>query len=223
MINDDLKNRIKNVVNAFEMGSKNIKYAQIYIYRDGPKKIRQITLSFGITEYGNLKKLIQLYIADNGKYSEKFKPFVSSIGSKPLVDNAEFKKLLILSSKEDEIMRKAQDKIYDIAYWEPAYEWFLDHGFNNNLSLAIIMDSFVHSGGILGFLRNRFNANTPNNGGGEEEWIRQYLLTRRKWLANHSNPILRGTVYRIDFFLKHVGNNNWEFNCPMTAHGVNIC
>jgi chitosanase len=219
----ELKARIKQVVNAFEMGTKEIRYSDIYIYRDGPNDIRQITLSVGFTEYGNLKQVVQQYVNDGGKYAEDFKPYLPKIGRTALVDNAAFKNLLIKSSKEDPIMRAAQDKIYDQKYWDKAYEWFLDNDFKEPLSMMVIMDSFIHSGSILGFLRNRFNESVPVNGGNEKEWIKQYVSARRSWLANHSRKVLRNTVYRMDFMQYQMKRNNWAFNCPITAHGVKIC
>lgn len=222
-MSEEIKQRIREVVNAFEVGSKDTTVGKIYIYKDGPNNIRQITLDWGITEYGNLRKLIELYIQYDGIYADKFKPFVSKIGVKSLVNNNEFLILLIKSCKEDQLMRDAENEVYDIAYWDKAYEWFLDNGFNEPLSLAVIMDSYIHSGGILGFLRNKFNENVPSNGGNEKEWIKQYIYARRKWLAGHSRKVLRGTVYRMDFFLKHLASDNWKFNCPIKAHGVNIC
>lgn len=222
-ISDIAKTNIKKLINVFEMGVKDIKYSQLYIYADGPGSRRQITLSFGITEYGNLKKLVQLYIANGGKYSEQFRPFVAKIGSTPLVDNSTFKALLIESSKNDAIMRDTQDKIYDIAYWDRAQNWFIEGGFKSNLAMAVIMDSFIHSGSILSFLRNKFATKLPAAGGDEKEWIKNYCQARKFWLANHSRKILRNTVYRMNFFISEIAKNNWEFDCPIKAQGVNIC
>jgi chitosanase len=223
MIDLEVKTKIKQAINVLEMDSKDIKYSQLYIYNDGPNDIRQITVSFGVTEYGNLKKLIEIYIADGGKYADQFQPFLNLIGKTALVNNADFKRLLIASAKEDSIMRTAQDKVYDLAYWDRAYKWFNANGFTLPLSMGVIMDSFVHSGGILDVLRQRFSEKTPASGGNEKEWVAQYLAVRREWLANHKKKILNNTVYRIDFFLKQTSTGNWDFVCPLVPHGVNIC
>ena len=222
-IQDKTKSNIKKLINIFEMGRADIKYDQIYIYSDGPGEKRQITLSFGITEYGNLKKLVQNYIANAGKYSEKFEPFVSKIGISPLVDNSTFKSLLLESSKNDAIMKASQEKIYDLAYWDKAYNWFSEGGFTKNLSMAVIMDSFIHSGSIMSSLRNKFSTNLPSKGGDEKEWIKNYCQVRKFWLANHSRKILRGTVYRLNFFLSEINKDNWDFECPLVSQGVKIC
>lgn len=222
-MNTEVKKNIKKLINVFEMGVTDIKYSQIYIYGDGPGSRRQITLSFGITEYGNLKKLIQIYIAQNGVYADKFKKFVDKIGSQPLVDNSEFKSLLAESSKKDPIMRDCQERIYDIAYWDRAQSWFEDGGFKTNLAMAVIMDSFIHSGSIPSFLRNKFSTKLPISGGNEKDWIKNYCQSRKVWLANHSRKILRGTVYRVNFFLSQIEKGNWGLDCPFSAEGVKIC
>ena len=57
----DKKSLIKKILLAFEQSSSTIKYDKVYVYEDGPNDIKQITVSFGVTEYGNLKKLIKSY------------------------------------------------------------------------------------------------------------------------------------------------------------------
>lgn len=224
MIPDQKKTSMRQVINAFEQGRVSTKYDVIYIYNDGPGQKRQLTLSFGITEYGNMKKLIQKYILANGKYSTNFKKFSDKIGREALVDNKEFKNLLIQASRDDQAFREAMEEIYDDMYWNPAHQWFLNNGFTKPLSMMVILDSFIHSGSILGFLRSRFQEPIPSQGGKEENWINQYIAVRRKWLAGHSNPILRGTTYRMDFIKAEIKKANWEFDCPLTkANGVNIC
>jgi chitosanase len=224
MIPDEKKTLMRQVINVFEQGKVSTRYDVIYIYNDGPNRKRQITLSFGITEYGNLKKLIQKYILVNGEYSTNFRKYSDKIGRQALVDDKEFKTLLIQAARNDEAFRDCMEEIYDEMYWNPAHQWFLNNGFTKNLSMMVILDSFIHSGSILGFLRNRFKENVPSTGGNEEMWINQYLDVRRKWLAAHTNPILRGTVYRIDFLKSEAKKANWSFNCPFVkANGVTIC
>lgn len=217
------KELLKSIINIFEMGVPYIKYDAIYVYNDGPGNITQYTLSFGITQYGNMESLINLYINKNGKYSNEFKKYVGKIKTRALTNDESFKSLLKNSSKNDKVMRDCQDIIYDRMYWNPAYNWFQKNGFKETLSLLVIFDSFVHSGSILDFLRNRFAERPPASGGNEKKWIEQYLIARRAWLANHSRTILRKTTYRCDFMLGELKNNNWQLSCPLRAHGVKVC
>lgn len=217
------KDLMRRIINAFETGTAKTDYSTIYIYPDGPQRQRQITLGFGITEYGNLKALIQSYIKKNGIFSSSFASYLEQVGKKPLVKDEAFKSLLIKAAKEDAFFRDAEDEVYDKLYWQPAYNFFKRNGFTQELSMAVILDSFIHSGSILMFLRNKFNEPIPAKKGNEQKWISEYIKVRRNWLATHSNKILRNTVYRMDFFSAQIHNKNWNLNCPLVPNGVAVC
>ncbi len=210
------------VINCFESGSQKTDYSTIYIYGDGPGRKRQITLGRGITEYGNLKSLIELYVKKNSVFSKDFAPYLSRIGKTALVDNGDFKKLLVRAAKKDAAFRACQDTIFEIKYLKPARAFFDANGFVEELSLLVILDSTVHSGSMLSFLMSRFPEKRPVNGGDEKQWISQYVKVRKAWLAGHSNKILRNTTYRMDFFEREISKGNWDFNLPVVAHGVKI-
>ena len=212
------------IIHVFENDnqSPNRDYSTIYIYADGPREVRQLTLSAGITEYGNLQKLIQVYINDGGKFANEFSTYVGKIGKVSLVDNREFRVLLVRASKEDAIFRAAEDKIFEDKYYAPAFKFFEAGGFTRPLSLMVIFDSYIHSGSIPDFLRSRFPAKLPSKGGSEIDWISQYLNIRRAWLAGHSRKILRGTVYRPDFFISLLNKKNYDLNLPLAPNGVKL-
>ncbi len=102
-------------------------------------------------------------------------------------------------------------------------DWADKNGLTLALSALVIYDSFVHSGSILGFLRNRFSAVPPAQGGDEKTWIAHYVNARQTWLSSHSNPVLRPTVYRTQCFVREIDRNNWDLSqLPINAHGVNV-
>jgi len=210
-------------MNCIEMGRTEARPDVIYIYKDGPRSIRQITLSWGITEYGNLSKLVKNYINAGGELKEYFKVYLARIGKKSLVNDANFKKLLLKAAKDDAVFKREMDNMYFEAYFNPAKEFFEKNGFTNDLSMLVCLDSTIHSGSIPLFLRKRFPESTPANGGDEKAWIMAYIKARKSWLANHSRTILHGTVYRMNFFLEQIKNNNWNLDkLPITANGVKI-
>ncbi|HXR37854.1 MAG TPA: peptidoglycan-binding domain-containing protein, partial [Terracidiphilus sp.] len=45
---------------------------------------------------------------------------------------------------------------------------------------------------------------------------------RRNWLANHPNPALHPTVYRMDAFLQLINNGTWDLPLPLTVRGILI-
>ncbi len=88
--------------------------------------------------------------------------------------------------------------------------------------MLVIYDSTIQSGSILSFLRKRFSTVVPVHGGDEKEWISNYLNVRTEWLANNTNPLLHGTVYRTKCLQIQIQNNNWDIIQPIKANGVLI-
>lgn len=228
-INTTQKNKILRVINVFETGTPDGKYDNISIYSDGPVrdgvKIRQITYGRSqTTEYGNMKRLLELYIERQGMYADPFSTYINKIGgNKPSLNtNGAFKQLLRDAARNDVVMRNTQDEFFDIYYYQPAFVWFDGNGFKEALSLLVIYDSFIHSGSIPGFLRQRFAERTPLNGGNEKKWIEQYVNARHDWLKTHTNTILQKTIYRTNCFKKQIANGNWNLAQTVNANGVNV-
>jgi chitosanase len=218
----DVKTKIEQIVNYFESGSKNGDYSCISLYEDGPNQIKQITYGKSqTTEWGNLRDLIKMYINNGGEYATFFTSYVDTIGVNSLVGNRNFISFLKRAS-EDPIMRSTQDEFFDKHYWQPAKAWYEKNGFKTNLAMLVIYDSFIHSGSILKFLRDKFAEKVPANGGDEQRWILEYCKARYKWLDNHSNPILRKTVYRVDNFLTAIKESNWDLSQTFVANGEEI-
>jgi len=218
----DAKPTIKKVLLAFEQDSTTIKYDQIYQYEDGPNDIKQITLSFGITEYGNLHNFIKDYIFSGGENAKFFTPYVEKIGRVSLVHDQDFIHMLKESAK-DPIMQQCQEKAYNDMYISPAYAWCEKNGFTTNLSKLVICDSFLQSGSILTLLRNKFAEKVPVNGGDEKNWIKSYCDARLEWLATHSRVALHSTVYRMEFMKARIALDDWDLQkFPMNANGVKI-
>jgi chitosanase len=223
MITDQTKNKIQKIVNVFESGKPDGDYGCISLYEDGPNGIKQITYGKSqTTEWGNLRSLVEMYIKNSGQYALHFVEYVAGdLGRVSLVNDKNFISLLKQSSL-DPIMRTTQDAFFDKHYWQPAKAWFDKNGFKLNLSMLVIYDSFIHSGSILKFLRNKFTEKVPVNGGDEKAWIEQYTNARLNWLKNHSNPILRKTIYRVNDFLTAMQKNDWNLEQEFSANGQKI-
>jgi chitosanase len=218
------KSICEHIVNVFETGSIEGDYGALVTMNDGPHGVRQVTYGRSqTTEYGNLEELVQMYVDSHGTFSDKLRPYLPKIGVTPLAGDNEFKQLLKDAGNNDPIMRQVQDVFFDRRYYKPAILWASDNGFTLPLSALVIYDSLVHSGGILDFLRKRFSETTPANGGDENTWITQYVDVRQDWLANHSNELLRKTVYRTKCFKREMDRQNWDLmQLPIDAHGVNV-
>jgi chitosanase len=212
---------------VFETGSTDGNYGAISLFFDGPlgtdgKPIIQITYGRSqTTEFGNLKALLQQYADANGMFADELRPFLPKIGKRPsLCTDAFLLKTVKDAGKNDPVMKRVQDLFFDQLYYQPAFNWFSGMKFSAALSLLVIYDSLIHSGGVPAFLRERFAEPVPKNGGDEKTWIRQYVTTRHHWLANHPRAILRKTVYRTECFKNNIANNNWDLLLPVNANGT---
>jgi chitosanase len=151
------------------------------------------------------------------------RPFLDKIGISALVDNSTFKNLLKSAGNEDPVMRNTQDVFFDRRYLQPALRWAADNGFKRALSLLVIYDSFIHSGSILGFLRERFPERTPASGGNEGTWIKQYVDARHAWLSSHSNSAVRASDYRTRDLTREISKGNWDLSIlPFIANGTAV-
>lgn len=215
---------IERTINVVETGKPEGNYAAIVRYADGPHNIRQITYGRSqTTEYGNLRKLVQAYVAANGLFSHELSVYADRVGSEPLTYDNQFISLLRSAGRKDPVMRRVQDKFFDEVYFQPAMKWADAHQFKLALSALVIYDSFIHSGQILWFLRQRFAANPPSLGGDEKAWTSAYVNVRHDWLANHSRKILRKTIYRTQAFKEQIAKNNWDLNqLPLMMNGVPV-
>jgi chitosanase len=222
-MSDIIKIKIQKIVNVFESGTPNGDYGCISLYEDGPNGIKQITYGKSqTTEWGNLPDLLRTYIKNNGKLALHFVEYVSgNLGRVSLVNDKDFISLLKEASS-DPIMRVSQDEFFDKHYWEPAKAWYEKNGFKTNLAMLVVYDSFIHSGSVLKFLREKFAEKVPVNGGDEKNWIKSYTTARLEWLTMHSNPILRKTTYRVKDFLKAMEQDNWDLSQTFSANGTKI-
>ncbi len=187
MIASSVKNKIEDIINVFESGSLNGNYSTLVKYKDYTDPVTNANLvqvTYGrsqTTEFGNLKGLVKMYIDANGKFAQQLQPYFNHIGKKPsLSTNKDFCDALVSAGKTDPLMKTCQDDFFDSYYFMPAFSWFQQMGFTLPLSLLVIYDSEIHSGGVPDFLRKRFPEKPPVKGGNEKNWIRQYVDVRHQ-------------------------------------------
>jgi chitosanase len=218
-LSSNQKERIVQAINVFETGSIDGEYDNISIYADGINNSRQVTYGRSqTTEQGNLKDLLKAYIENNGRFSEDFKPYLPKFGVTPLANDTDFHNLLKKAAQEDETMRTTQDAFFDKHYFQKAVQFAKDNGFSYPLSMLVIYDSYIHSGGILQFLRNRFPESPPVRGGDEKAWVKAYTDTRHDWLISKGG-ILAQTIYRTQCFKMLMIAGDWTLANPISANG----
>lgn len=215
---------IRRILSVAETGEPEWSPSAVYVYNDGNGGRKQCTLSIGFTaDGGNLRKVLERYVEDNGAYGTQLVPYIALLKEGDPGTDASFITLLKEIGREDPLMMKVQEQMFDKLYLGPAFDWAARYGFALPLSYLVIADSFLHSGSMLGFLMNKFAEPKPSVGGDEKVWISDYLKERRHWLATHSKEILRGTVYRADCYLREIEKNNWDLaETPVTMHGTAV-
>ena len=223
-------NKIAEVISTFENGKRSGGYDAYVAYRDkrlNDTYYRQITYGrFQTTEFGNLKKLIEMYIEAGGRYADFFKEYVNDIGKivgnvpVSLYQNEKFVQTLKDAGKNDLIMQTVQEDFFDLRYFQPALQWFKSNGFTLPLSLLVIFDSFIHSGSIRESLRKKFPEYPPNMGGDEKQWITQYTAARHAWLSNYETKEVRASAYRTQTFKNLIFDNNWDLEKPFKTQGI---
>lgn len=215
---------IRRVLSVAETGEPEWDPAAVYVYGDGNDGRKQCTLSIGFTaDGGNLLKVLKRYMADDGLYSDRLVPYISLLKAGDPGISSDFVSLLKQIGRDDPLMMTVQEIMFDQLYLGPAFDWALKYGFGFPLSYLVIADSFLHSGSMLSFLINRFEEKKPSDDGDEEDWISAYAETRRNWLTNHSNKVLRNTVYRCNCYLTEMSRNNWGLEqTPIVMHGTEV-
>ena len=89
--------------------------------------------------------------------------------------------------------------------------------------MLVIADSFLQSGSMLQFLRNRFREVPPAKGGQEKMFIADYTYVRNNWLSGHPNRAIHNSAYRTRCYLSQINSENWNLDSlPIVMNGVRV-
>jgi chitosanase len=184
-------------------------------------------LSFGRSQLslgsGNLAKLIDAYCKNPGaRFGARLSPFLRDLSDRntSLDSNTKLHNLL-RATADDPVMRDTQDSYFDRGFWQQAAQEAARRDIRSALGVATVYDSWVQ--GAWSLMRDR----TVDNHGsvaslGEQAWIAAYLATRRQWLDENPNPILRKTVYRMDALGALARQAQWSLNLPLLVRDQEI-
>ncbi|QSX31705.1 chitosanase [Shewanella cyperi] len=220
----DPKTLIQLIETQFGKGHQSLGYDSLKIQDDGVNGSFQITYGrCQAKEQDKLRYLIEMYVENEGVFSDDFVPFLDRIGTESLVSHEGFHQLLVQAANDDPIMRQTQDAFFDTFYWDPAKAWCEAHGLMCPLSLLVIYDSFVQSGCVPLFLRKRFSEKPPSKGGDEHKWLAAYVEARHQWLKYHKRRELRAGTAHTQMFRAEMARGNWDLSqTPIMVEGVPI-
>lgn len=217
------KDAAQAIVNIFETGKVLGDYASVVSVAGDPGGLTygksQTTLNSG-----NLYLLIKAYTeADGAVFANDLRPFLELLRNRAaqLNSNAELRSILHRAGKEDGVMMDTQDEFFDRVYWTPALSRARAIDVETALGTTVVYDSIIHGSWVR--MRDRtINRHGQLSDIGEQTWISHYINVRREWLANHSVPLLRRTVYRMDALRRLVRAENWNLELPFTVRTLEI-
>ncbi len=215
------KRAAQAIVNIFETGSARGEYDTVTLL---PGDSGHLTYGRSQTTLGsgNLYLLIKAYCASPGAaFAQQLRGYLPRLEDIDLsLDHDHAFRALLKDAGCDPVMQEAQDAFFDRVYWTPAALAAEDLGLGDPLSVAVVYDSKVH--GSWPMIRDRVSSDRGRPGGHPRDWTRAYVDERRRWLAGHSNSLLRRTVYRMDAFHALMRDGNWSLALPFSVRGTAV-
>jgi len=219
MLTDIQKKIAQAIVNIFETGSVLGEYGSVTVLHGDSGHLTygrsQTTLSSG-----NLYLLVKAYCdAPSNIYGDRLRTYVERLQARDVaLDHDVALHALLRQCGRDPVMHAEQDAFFDRVYWGPATATTQRIGITGALATAVVYDGLVH--GSWGAMRDRTNAVCGEaSETGERKWIEEYVKQRRNWLGNHSNTLLRKTVYRMDAFRALIADAKWDLTLPLNVLG----
>ena len=222
MLTDLQKKTAQAVVNIFETGSPRGLYGSVTLI---PGDTGHLTYGRSQTTLasGNLYLLIKAYCAAPGaQFAAGLNPYLQRLAARDTtLDTDMALRGYLHAAGDDPVMCAVQDQFFDRVYWNPSVQDATTAAVNSALGTNVVYDSHIQ--GAWATIRNVTNTNHGTAAQiGEQAWISAYVSERRNWLANHSNPALHPTVYRMDAFLQLISGSKWDLPLPVSVRGVLI-
>jgi chitosanase len=222
MLTDLQKKTAQAVVNIFETGSAQGQYGSVTLI---PGDTGHLTYGRSQTTLasGNLSLLIAAYCAAPGaQFAAALNPYLQPLAARDTTLDTDMTfRGLLHAAGDDPVMRDVQDQFFDRVYWLPSVQDAANSALNSALGTNVVYDSHIQ--GAWATIRDITNANHGQASEiGEQAWISAYVNERRNWLANHPNPALHPTVYRMDAFLQLISDAKWDLPLSLIVRGVVI-
>ena len=219
MLTDLQKKTAQAVVNVFETGNPRGLYGSVTLI---PGDTGHLTYGRSQTTLasGNLYLLIKAYCAAPGaQFAPLLDPDLPRLAARDTsLDTDMAFRGLLQAAGDDPVMCDVQDQFFDRVYWIPSVQDATNAAVISALGTNVVYDSHIQ--GAWTIIRDITNANHGSAAQiGEQAWISAYVSERRDWLANHPNPALHPTVYRMDAFLQLINNGTWDLPLPLTVRG----
>jgi hypothetical protein len=203
------------IVSIFETGKPAGAFDAVVVLDDGAG------VSYGIAQFthrsGSLLAVVEKYFLSNEQAGREvlddrltlLRKRTRAAVSQLAADDA-FKNALRLAA-ETQAMRDAQCRTAFDRYLAPALAACAELNFRLPLSLAVVLDSFVHGSWM------KIYSTVTAARSDEKAWIAEYVHRRDRWLASLAR--LRKTRYRTKFFTAEIARANWTLDLPLSVNG----
>ena len=212
---DPLTNRYLAIVSAFE-GGVPFRYGTLSCI---PGDVGGLSLGYlqASLSTGNVGKLLRAYAVAGGTLIPEGLIKLAELKS-PTMNTPAFHDAWKLACADPK-MHTAQDEFFASQFVQPAEAEARAMGITEPLGICLAVDghvqgSFKHICGMI-----------PPASENQYEWARNYVKTRRNWLATDHITALHTTVYRMDFFQQELdkpNGGNWKLETPLSIHGYKL-
>ena len=222
MLTETQQRTAEAIVNIFETSRVRGDYGRVTVIRGDTGHVTfgrsQTTLASG-----NLHALLKQYTdRRDAHFAVTLAPYLPRLRDRDVTLDTDLHLHNVLrATADDPLMRIVQDEFFGVRYWTPAARAADREGIATPLGVAVVYDSTVH--GSWEKIRDRTNlACGKVSAAGERPWISRYVTERRAWLAGHSRPDLRATVYRMDGFRRLIELDAWSLTLPLVIHDIEV-
>ena len=181
-------------------------------------------LSFGRSQTtlgaGGLYTLIAQYCANSGaRFGRRLQPWLARMEARDIsLDHDHTLQNILRATADDPVMRDTQDAFFDAEYFAPAMRSAARAGISEPLGCAVVYDGYVQ--GSWSKIAARVSGTPASRG--ERDWIRDYVQTRRAWLATSTHSDLHATVYRMDAVARLIELGQWGLELPLVIRGAEV-
>jgi len=222
LLTDLQKRAAQAIVNVFETGKVQGDYGRVTLL---PGDSGHLTYGRAQTTLasGNLHLLVKSYCETDGAgYAKELGKYLPRLAQRDVTLDHDMKlRTLLRDAGLDPMMQTTQDEFFDRIYWQPAIREASRIKVENGLGSTVVYDSMIHGSWkrIRDLTIRQYG--TPADVRANN-WVKKYVAVRRNWLANHQNPLLHKTVYRMEAFQDLIGRRKWSLALPFPVRNVTI-
>ena len=220
------KHRAEQITSTFENSTTTLQYAYAENLHDG----RGITAGRAgfCSGTGDLLLVVSLYARlEPGNELARYLPALRGVNTTASTAGlAGFVGAWAHAARADPLLRRAQDRIEDRLYFDPAMRYAARYRVATALGQEVLWDTIIQHGGgsdpdgLAQILRETAAAMGGRVHGNEPTWITRFLAIRRRHLLHAADPSTRAawreSVDRVAALASLAREGKWKLDPPLT-------